>query len=346
MPILRNYRDAGGELLGVKYNDAGYMYGVIKCARTGFQEYHTSELGLMGDEMIQVHRSSSEVFSKDSRKTFVHVPITIGHPQDGVNSENWDEFAVGETSTDVKFEGEWVHVPFMIKSADAIAKIKAGANKASMGYKCEVAFIDGRYEQKNIEINHLAFVEFPRAGDQAGIVSDALKWGTRPVKTEDHMTDLITVVVGDSAVQMSAVDATKFKEYRASLTADHATAIDVKDAAIGELKGKLADAEAKVLSDTDIEARVTARSQLVADAKKVDPDLDPDGKSEAEIKKAAVAKKFGKDSVVDASDAEISGMFKAAMASPSVNDKVRKALGDGVINTNDAWGKFFKGESK
>ena len=341
-----NLIDNGAELTGVHYTDEGFLVGVVKCARTGTQDYHASEVGMMGDGVVQVNRSEKEVFSEDSRQSYSHATITMGHPDEGVTADTWQGLGVGEVSTDVKFEAGWVHVPIIVKAADAIAKIKDGIREVSMGYSCELAMNDGQLEQTNIKINHLAFVDKARAGSQARIGDNAYNWGASPIKTEDHMADLITVVVGDKAVQMSVLDAATLEAFRASLIADHATAIDAKDTAIGELKGKLADAEAKVLSDADIEARVTARAQLVADAKKIDPDLDPDGKSEAELKKAAVAKRFGKDSVIDASDAEISGMFKAAMATPDVNDKVRKALGDGITNTNDAWSKHFKGESK
>lgn len=326
---VRNYYDRTVELVGgVKYHDDGYIYGEIRCARTGVQEYHTSELELLGDSMVDVHRSADEVFSKESRDSYAHVPVTIGHPKDGVNSTNWKELAVGELSTDTRVVGDWIHSHFMVKDAEGIKQIAGGIDKASMGYQCEVAFIDGRYEQKNIVINHLAFVDNPRSGDNVGIWNDALNWGASPITKGVPIMEFKTVVFGDKAVKIAVDDAQGFEAVMATIKTDNATAIEAKDAVIGELKGKLSDAEAKILSDADIEARVVARSKLVADAKKINPDMDPDGKTEEEMKKEAVAKRFGKDSIIDASDAEISGMFKAALASPAVNDSVRKALGD------------------
>lgn len=324
--VVVNLIDTSAELTGVSYTDEGYMVGVVKCARTGLQDYHSSELGLMGDSIIQVNRSEQEVFSEDSRKTYSHAPVTMGHPTENVTAKNWDELAVGEVSTDVKFEAGWVHVPIIVKAADAIAKIKDGIREISMGYGCQIAFADGKYEQTNIKINHLAFVDKARAGSQARIGDDARKWGAAPITTEDHMADLITVVVGDKAVQMSVLDAATFEAFRTSIIADHKAEIDAKDTEIGKLKAENAETAKAVLDDGAIELLVADRMAVTEKAKTLVKDFDGSGKSISEMKRMAVQSVYGDEAAhKDVSDAEISGIF-SIMKPEKINDNVRKAI--------------------
>ena len=126
------------------------------------------------------------------------------------------------------------------------------------------------------------------------------------------MTELKTVILGDKAVKVEASDA----DTVAAILKDHKTAIDAKDAAIGELKAKLADAEAKVMSDED-------RAALV------------DAAVEARTRRDAVKAKFGDEAVKDASDAEIAGMYR--VIDKAVNDTVRDAIKDKKTNVSDEW---------
>ena len=95
MPAV-NLVDNDSELTGVSYTDDGFLIGVVKCARTGLQDYLASEVGIMGDGVVQVNRSEVEVVSEDSRKSYSHAPITMGHPDKNVTADNWGDLAVGE----------------------------------------------------------------------------------------------------------------------------------------------------------------------------------------------------------------------------------------------------------
>lgn len=109
-----------------------------------------------------------------------------------------------------------------------------------------------------------------------------------------------------NAATQTAKDALSAKDGEmAVLTATHADAIKAKDDEV---------AAAKALSDTAaLDARVAARTKLVADAKKIaGSDLETDGKSDLDIQKAAITKKLGDDAVKDKPDTFFASAFDFA----------------------------------
>jgi len=60
--------------------------------------------------------------------------------------------------------------------------------------------------------------------------------------------------------------------------------------------------------------------------KAIDAKIDPTGKTDADLRKAAVSAKLGDEMVKDASDAEVAGMFKAIAKDIKAADPVRDAL--------------------
>lgn len=148
------------------------------------------------------------------------------------------------------------------------------------------------------------------------------------------------VILGDSVVQVPVSDALlieQFKEASAKALADAEakfnSTIAAKDEEIGKLKAELADA--KKAAEIDVDALVAARTELVAQVKAIDAKIDTKGLSDAELRKAAVAAKLGEEMVKDASDAEISGMFKAICKDAKHVDPVGEVFRKGVT-TNDA----------
>lgn len=315
----------------IKSTSEGYVSTVARAVRSGIQIYTGDELGIPDMDTVRVYRSPDEVFSRDSLQSFSHAPVTINHPPVLVDSDNWKDYAAGEVSTEALRDGEFIALPLILKDKAAIDAANSGMVELSAGYTAEIVMQDGVTEsgeqydaiQKNIRINHLALVDKARAGSQARIGDTAEQWGAAPQitkpKEEVKMTDMKTVVVGDKAVQVAAADADTITK----LIADHKTAIDDKDEAIGNLKAKLADAESKVLSDEDLEAKVKA----LADAK---------------ANRDKAKELWGDEAVEGASDAEITGMLKVADQAKPADDKMRKAIGDAKMNEADPWDGIIK----
>ena len=324
---------------GTKKTQEGYLVATSRVARTGVQTYLASELGDVADDfkpdaVVRVYRAEDQVFHKDTLASITRVPVTLGHPPEMVDADNWATYSVGDVGDAFARDGEWIVVNPMIKDAAARTAAETTHKEISMGYTANIVKardgVDADFEMVDIRMNHLALVPKGRAGSQARI-GDA-QWGASPVKVEDkRMTvELKTVILGDKAVQVEAKDA----DTVAAILKDHKTAIDAKDTEIGELKGKLATAEAKVLDEAAI-------AKLV------------DAKVDAKTKRDAVAAKFGDEAVKDASDAEIAGMFKVIDKSAgNADETVRNALKDAkpIQDAEDkikaAQMKFLKPEGK
>jgi uncharacterized protein len=305
----------------------GYLVALSRVARTGVQDYLAHELGLMGSHVVRVMRHPDDVFAKDAMTSLSHAPVTVDHPSVMVDADNWRELAVGEVGEGVLRDGEWLSVPLILKDAKGISAARTTHKEISMGYTANLvdapAGSDWDLEMKDIRFNHLAIVPKGRAGSEARIGDGAVNWGAAPQQQKEPVRmDMKTIVVGDKAVQIAASDA----DIVTKLMADHATAIEAKDTAIGELKAECAAANAKVLTDAQIEARVADRMTVVDKAKSLVTDYDATGKAVADIKREVVQSVYGADAAgTDVSDAEINGIFRV-MAPAKVDDSAREAI--------------------
>lgn len=307
MSIKFTDRSAIGQ---TKKTAAGYLVATARVARTGIQEYRASELGLMGDGIVKVYRPESEVFHKDAIQSLSRVPVTINHPNELVTADNWKDLAVGEVGDEVMRDGDWLVVSPMLKDAAALVAVDTTHKEISMGYTAELRDAapetGADYEMYNLRFDHLALVPKGRAGSQARI-GDAATWGAGPVTVEDNQmtVELKTVILGDAQVEVKASDAATV----AAILKDHKAKIDAKDAEIGALTVKLADAESKILSDAQIADRVKAQVK-------------------ADTERAAVVAKVG-DKAKAWSDSQIEGAFLALDVAPAkVDDSARQALVD------------------
>lgn len=160
--------------------DAGYMVAQGNIARTGIQTYYAYELGIKdGDpnRKINLYRSPEEVFAVDSLASFENAPITIGHPKEWVNPQNWSQLAKGEAVEVKKVTDTHVGAKIVLKSEDAIKAVKTGTKELSNGYEFEIewtkgAIVDGiEYDglQRNIRGNHVAIVDKARCGSTCRI---------------------------------------------------------------------------------------------------------------------------------------------------------------------------------
>lgn len=339
----------------------GYLVATARVARTGVQEYLARELGDVAaeagfkpDDIVRVYRHPDEVFHSDSLASITRLPVTVDHPAEDVTAENWAKLSVGEVGDAYSTEPEWIVVNPMIKDARATKAARTTHREISMGYSAAIVKardgLEADFEQKNIRYNHLALVPKGRAGEKARI-GDA--WGVSPVhdfqpgitpKTEKggRMSDqLKTVVLGDKAVQVAVADVAAIEQYKADMQRKLADAEaakkkseEDKDEEIGKLKADLK--AAKDASIVDVDALVAARTDLVSKVHAIDAKIDVTGKSDADLRKAAVAAKLGDEMVKDASEAVILGMFKAIAKDAKPANPVADAIKHGVVNVGDA----------
>jgi uncharacterized protein len=149
------------------------------------------------------------------------------------------------------------------------------------------------------------------------------------VSTTDQGAQAITTLL-----QRIADAATKATQTETA----HVAAIAAKDTEIGTLKAELKTAKDAALKPADIDRLVADRSALVGAVKAIDPKIVTDGKTDAEMRREAVRVKLGDEMIKDASDDQITGMFKAIAKDAKV-DPVANALRDQrphQVNTTDA----------
>lgn len=341
---------------GAKRTSDGNIALTARVARGGnIQLYAGHEFGDASRDVIRVYRPDEEVFRKDAMKTYAGVPVTMGHPADMVSPDTWKDVAVGEVGDDVMRDGEFVRVPIMLRDAAAISAVEAGTRELSMGYVARVKMQDGispsgeAYDaiMSEFRMNHVAVVDRARGGEELRIGDGAVNWGVSPVHDAEKevVMTLRKIVVDGLQVETTDAGAQAIEKLQGEIKAkdaaaanaatDHAAAIAAKDTEIGTLKAELKTAQdaAKV----DVDALVKARAELVAKVHAVDASIVIDGKSDADLRKAAVVAKFGDAMVADASDAEIAGMFKAAAKDAAPVDPVRQIIAGGIQTaTTDA----------
>ncbi|MGO7686265.1 DUF2213 domain-containing protein [Rhizobium ruizarguesonis] len=338
---------------GTRRTADGYLIAEARVVRTGIQLYLGDEVGKPEMKVVRVHRPAEEVFADASLQSFTHAPVTINHPKEAVSSTNWKDLAVGEVSTVAKKDGEWVWLPLILKDAAAIKDVEGGKRELSAGYECLLDWTAGTTSdgqafdavQRDIKINHLAIVDAARAGSQARIGDSAITWGAAPISTTDKetvtMTDALrTVVVDGLSVQTTDQGAQAIAKLQKDLEssaakivssdAAHATAIAAKDEEIGTLKAenqKLKDAAPK---PADLDKLVADRAALVTTIKAIDSKIEVSGVSDSDLRRAAVKAKLGAEMVKDASDAEITGMFKAIAKDVKTADPFATVVKDGL----------------
>lgn len=307
-----------------KETSEGHVIAYARALRTGVQDYMASELGLVGNHTVKVYRPPESVFDANSLQSLSHATVTIDHPAEMVDADNWKELAVGEVSTEVMRDGDFVAVPLILKDKAAIDAVKNGKSELSAGYVADMMPAPEGSEYDFImgppKYNHIAIVDTARAGSKARIGDNAINWGATPLTKQKGKTmEFVKIMFGDKAINVADKDADALN----NLLKDHATVVADKDTVIGELKAKLADAEAKVLTDAAIDELVAA-------------------KVEAKSKRDAVAAKFGDAAIEGATDAEIAGMFKVIDAAKST-DPVREIMKDAKPQAKKgAWEGIYK----
>ena len=147
-------------------------------ARTGSQTYLERELfddKKDSNQEINVLREPDQVFDEKTIASFENKPITIEHPQDFVNSDNYKDLAVGFVRDVMKKEADGRDLlvgNLIITDEEAIKEIENGKIYLSCGYDCDIIQKDDQWYQTNIRGNHIALCDNPRAGITQIIDSD------------------------------------------------------------------------------------------------------------------------------------------------------------------------------
>ena len=359
---------------GVRVREDGSLVTDARVARTGIQLYLGTEVKRPETKYVRVYRPGEEVFSEDSVRTLAHRPVTMGHPPEMVDSTNWKKFAVGQTGDEIVGEKIYLRVPLMVSDGGAVERIQDGEQELSCGYVCQLDWTPGetpegeKYDaiQRDIRYNHVAVVQRGRAGKNVRIGAadgDAVgcEWGTAPVletvsdeeggtSMPDNLTtvtvDGLTISVTDQGAQVigrlqealtaSQAAMTQATDAHAAEVADRDKQISDRDTTIGELQAQIKKLEDAQMDTAAIDARVAERAQLVSLARAVDESIKTDGVTDADIRRSVCAAKLGEDLVKDASEDQISGMFRVVAKDVKPADPFAAAVKGGTATVGDS----------
>lgn len=299
----------------VRIRDDGCMVADAKVARTGIYHYTGAEVGKPEMPVVKVYRSADEVFSPESMASFTHRPVTDDHPPEFVTADNWRQYAVGGTSTDVAREGDFLRVPLMISDSATIQKVQGGKVELSNAYNCALDFTPGvtpdgeQYDARQTDIrgNHVAVVGQGRAGSECRIGDNMHgPWGVSPKVNGkgNNMNDQTTtrLIDGVPYTVSAQIDAliTNIVSARdtavtdaATAAASHATAMAAKDAELAAKDAEITTLKAATPTVDQMTKMVADRAALEASAKTVAPTVNPTGMTDSALKKAVVIAKLG-----------------------------------------------------
>ena len=323
----------------------GYLAVRARAARTGVYRYTGREIdpnndhGLRDAATVNVLRDEATVFDERAARTFVGKPITVDHPSEPVTAANWKDHARGAIMGALR-DGDYLAFDLLLMDADAIADVDAGKRDLSNGYVAELEFgdftaADGTKcparQARITDGNHVAIVDHGRAGADCRLADG----GNSRFENCDAATVFITVAdqepnemtthtltidglrvtnVSDEAkaaiekLQGQVSTLTTAKDAADKKVGELTAAVETKDGEIKALEQKVKDAE---VTPDKLQALADARAKVIAAAQSLKAGIVTDGKTDAEIRKDAVAARLGDEATKDMSDAAIEGAFAA-----------------------------------
>ncbi len=327
----------------------GHLVANARVARANnIQDYMPHEIGQppkADGSPYRIFRPEAEIFAKDSLSSACNRPIVLNHPAGDVTAANWKALSVGDTGGEIMRDGESMVVPVMVMDAAGVTAVRSTHPEFSWGYTAELAMTPGKFGDAaydgtihTVRYNHLAAVPSARGGHDLRIIDER----TIPEKpamkikigdAEVDLTDGAAVALAVGTLNATLADA---QRQVGTLTAELATAtttIEARDGTITALNQKVADAE---VTPAKLQALADARAKLITDAKAIaGATLVVDGKTDAEIRKAAVVIKLGDAKAAAMSDAAIEGAFVALIPAGG-RDALRDAITGQPVNVNDA----------
>ena len=326
-----------------KFKDSGQMIAPCSIARTGVMSYLAKECGDAFKDrdpmsIVKIATLAEDLFCKDSIESYRSAPITVGHPEDDVNTENSKDLVKGMLEGLPLRDGELLSATLVLNDADAISITKQSDSQLSSGHTARLVLCDAAvtgYDAKktHIRCNHVAIVPRGRAGSEVRIAdADAVaeEVFVEPVfdaeGNEVKPVEVPAAVVPDVVVEPVAAEVVE----PVAVALGDAAALAIE---VAQLTVKLEDAQAeiKTLKLIDIDTLVQERLELVSNVLKLADGIVVVGKSAMELKREVVAKCRDAD-MTGKSDAYIEARYEvlledAAAGKPTpVESDMTKAL--------------------
>jgi hypothetical protein len=170
------------QLTGTRVTRDGYMVADVRVARGGnIQVYNGSELQRPDMAQVRIYRDPAAIFDARVMSSLAFRPITVTHPPEFVDAENWRDYAVGITGGEITRDGEFIRVPMCLMDSETIRTVQNGTREVSCGYKADIEWTAGTtpdgqiYDARVVSMtgNHVAIVGAGRAGPECRIGDSA-----------------------------------------------------------------------------------------------------------------------------------------------------------------------------
>jgi uncharacterized protein len=276
----------------------------VPIARTGEMVYGPGETPLEADEdgQVTISREEKDVFNPKTMASFEGKPVTITHPTEFVNPDNWSQLAKGVVQNVRRGIGDSKNdliADLLITDSVAINLIKNGLREVSCGYEASYQQDEiGEGKQTRIIGNHLALVDQGRAGSSYAI-NDHKGKGREKMKLSEKIKSIFAKAQ-DEAMKMAEDESGEMEKKKD----------DSKDAgAYDELVQICKDLSSKIdaLSGAK-DADQSAEEKPAAEAEKKDDSKDAEVDSSVEDRlkalEASVAKILESMSTEDADEGE------------------------------------------
>lgn len=178
----------------------------VPIARTGTQLYTSDEVPIEPgpDGLVRIGRDADEVFSQATISSFEGKPVTVNHPDEFVNPENWKNLTVGFVQNVRRGDGifnDLLLADLVITDADGIEYVNRELPEVSCGYEADYEQTDAGYGmQLNIIGNHVALVDRGRAGSRCAI-QDSAPTEDKMGKEKKNWLDRLRALVKDAEAE-------------------------------------------------------------------------------------------------------------------------------------------------
>ncbi len=180
----------------------------VPIARVGMQLYTDAEVPITGDQdgLVRINRTEEQVFSPATIASFEGKPVTVNHPDEFVNPDNWKNLTIGFVQNVRRGDGigdDLLLADLVITDADGIRYVNDELPEVSCGYEADYEEVaPGHGEQLNIIGNHVALVDKGRAGSRCAIQdSEPNEVRMKPEKKRQSFLDRLKAMIKDAEAE-------------------------------------------------------------------------------------------------------------------------------------------------
>ena len=316
--------------------------------RAGVFEYRNDD-GSIRREL----RRPEDVFHADSMASLSQIPVTLLHPAEFVTDETFGELAVGSTGDSVKQDGNFALTPIKVARKDGKDALAAGIRELSCGYEfAGLDFTPGTWNGERYDAiqrgpytyNHVALVPAGRAGDRVrymdGKHQDAPavggEGGTVKIKidgVEVEVADSVGLHVARLQGRADAAESFVEKMKAKKEEGEGEESDDKKDCKGKDGKGEKTDAVDVDKVRTDAIAATRARVALeTALTPHLGAEYRCDGKTDADLRKDALAKLAPELDLTGKDDAYVAARLDRAIEAETTRGKGYEGMRQDAAN--------------